>query len=124
MPYTRRTILLLLSTSLILGCTPADKNTPASNVAWSSTDKQNEKTQGKGALQQSLDKWMSEEWESSFEGDEAQAKEDEAAKEHFTIQHYVDKSKKHLDKKEKEEAGKPKEKAHHESLNSLPVIGR
>jgi hypothetical protein len=124
MSHARKTTLLLLSTFLILGCTPADKNTPAADVAWSSTNKQDEKAQGKGALQQSLDKWMSEEWDSSFEDDEAQAKEDEAAKEHFTIQHYLDKSKKYLDKKEKEEAGEPKKKAHYESLNSLPVISR
>ncbi|MBE0499731.1 MAG: hypothetical protein IBX43_10960 [Campylobacterales bacterium] len=119
-----KTILLLLSTFFLLGCSAADKNTPAANVAWSSTDKQDEKTQGKGALQQSLDKWMSEEWESSFEDDAEQAKKDEAAQEHFSLQHYVDKSKKYMDKKEEEEAGEPKKKAHHESLNSLPVIGR
>lgn len=124
MLHSYKIMLPLLSTLLILGCTPADKSTPGADVAWSSTDKQYEKTQGKGALQQSLDKWMSEEWESSFEDDAEQAKEDEAAQEHFTIQHYFDKSKKYMDKKEKEEAGEPKKKAHHESLNSLPVIGR
>lgn len=115
--------LLLLSASLILGCTPADKNSPGAKIAWSSTDKQDEKMQGKGALQQSLDEWMSEKWEPAFEGDVEQVEKDKAANEHFTIQHYVDKSKKYLDKKEEEKEGKPQEPSHYEKIKSMPVIG-
>jgi hypothetical protein len=100
------------------------KEGPGSDIAWSSTYKKNKSTEGKGALQQSLDTWTKEEWEPAFEGDLNQTEKDKAANEHFTIQHYVDKAGKYFDKKEEENAGKPKEPAHYEKLESLPVIGK
>lgn len=103
---------------------PALKEGPGADIAWSSTYKQDKKTEGKGALQQSLDTWTDEEWEPAFVGDVNQSEQDKAAHEHFTIQHYVDKAGKYLDKKEEENAGKPKEPAHYEKMESLPVIGK
>jgi hypothetical protein len=103
---------------------PALKEGPGADVVWSSTYKQDKKTEGKGALQQSLDTWTKEEWEPAFEGDANQSMQDKAANEHFTIQHYVDKAGKYFDKKEEENADKPKEPAHYEKLESLPVIGK
>ncbi len=100
------------------------KKGPGSDIAWSSTYKQDKKTEGKGALQQSLDTWTEEEWEPAVEGDLNQTQKDEAANEHFTIQHYVDKAGKYFDKKEEENAGKPKEPANYEKLESMPVIGK
>jgi len=103
---------------------PALKEGPGADIAWSSTYKKDKKTQGQGAMQKSLDTWTKEEWEPAFEGDVNQSEKDKAANEHFTIQHYLDKAGKYLDKKKEENAGKPKEPAHYEKMESLPVIGK
>jgi len=103
---------------------PSLEEGPGADITWSSTYKQDKKMQGQGAMQQSLDTWTKEEWEPVFKDDENQTKAGEAAHEHFTIQHYVDKAGKYLDKKEEENAGKPKEPAHYEKIESLPVIGK
>lgn len=103
---------------------PNIKSGPGADIAWSSTYKQDEKTQGQGSLQKSLNEWFTTEWFPSFEGDEEQAKEDEAANEHFTLQHYVDKATKYMKRKEAANAGKPKEPANYEKLNEMPVIGK
>jgi hypothetical protein len=103
---------------------PALKEGPGADIAWSSTYKKDKKMQGQGAMQKSLDTWSKEEWEPAFAGDVNQSEQDKAANEHFTIQHYVDKAEKYLDKKEEENAGKPKEPAHYEKMESLPVIGK
>jgi len=100
------------------------KEGPGADIAWSSTYKQDKKTGGQGALQQSLDTWTKEEWEPAFEGDVNQSEQDKAANEHFNLQHYFDKVEKYMDKKEEENAGKPKEPSHYEKMESLPVIGK
>jgi hypothetical protein len=103
---------------------PAIKEGPGADIAWSTTYKKDERTEGKGALQQRLDTWTEKEWEPAFEGDVNQSEQDKAANEHFTIQHYVDKAGKYFDKKEEKNDGKPKEPAHYEKMESLPVIGK
>ena len=100
----------------------AIKSGPGSDIAWSSTYKK-DKEKGGGALQKSLDEWTQKEWEPAFEGDVNQSNKDQEANEHFTLQHYVDKAGKYMDKKDAEEAGKPQEPAHYEKMESLPVIG-
>lgn len=102
------------------------KKGPGTDIAWSSTYKQDKKTEGKGAMQQSLDTWLEEEWNPTFENDPEQAKQEESANKHFTLQHYYDKRIKYLEsEEEKQEAsGKPKEPAHYEKMESLPVIGK
>jgi len=102
---------------------PAIKKGVGADVAWSSTYKQDEKMQGQGGIQKSLDKWNEEEWEPAFKNDVNQSAADEKANEHFTIQHYVDKVGNYLEKKKEEEKGKPQEPAHYEKINDLPVIG-
>jgi len=101
----------------------AIKSGPGSDIAWSSTYKQDKKLQGQGSMQKGLDTWTKEEWEPAFEGDVNQTQKDKEANEHFTLQHYYDKSQKYLDIKEKENEGKPKEPSHYEKMKSLPVIG-
>lgn len=102
------------------------KEGPGAGIAWSSTYKQDKKTKGKGAMQQSLDSWLEEEWNPTFENDAEQAKKEEAAKKHFTLQHYYDKRIKYLESEEEKQkaSGKPKEPAHYEKMESLPVIGK
>ena len=92
-----------------------------SQVAWSSMDKHKD-----GQMQKSLDKWTEEEWNPTFEGDEEQAKKDENASEHFTLQHYMDKRAKYLKSEEEriKASGKPKPEANYEKMDKLPVIGK
>lgn len=105
---------------------PGLKEGPGADIAWSSTYKQDKKTEGKGAIQQSLDTWLEEEWNPTFENDPEQAKKEEAAKKHFTLQHYYDKRIKYLESEEKKQkaSGKPKEPAHYEKMEKMPVIGK
>ncbi len=100
------------------------KKNPAADIAWSSTSKADVRNKGKGSLQQKLDKWIEEEWDPAFEGDKDQAKKDKAADEHFTLQHYYDKSQKYLGIKKKEDENRSKEPAHYEKMEALPVIGK
>ena len=97
------------------------KEGPGADVAWSSTYKRDK--EGKGSLQKSLDTWMEEEWEPAFEDNKEQEVKDEQAKESFKLQHYIDKAKIYMDKKEEENSGKPQEPSHYEKMKSLPVIG-
>ena len=97
---------------------------PAADIAWSSTSKGDVHNKGEGSLQKRLDKWTEEEWKPAFQGDKEQAKKDEAANEHFTFQHYYDKSKNYLEKKERENEGEEKEPSHYEKMQTLPVIGK
>ncbi len=102
------------------------KKGPGADIAWSSTYKKDKRTERKGAMQESLDRWMEEEWNPTFENDAEQAKKDEDANKHFTLQHYYDKRIKYLESEEEKQkaSGKPKEPAHYEKMESLPVIGR
>jgi len=97
---------------------------PAADIAWSSTSKGDVHNKGEGSLQKRLDKWTEEEWEPAFQRDKEQAKKDEAANEHFTFQHYYDKSKNYLEKKERENEGDQQEPSHYEKMQTLPVIGK
>lgn len=98
----------------------------SSDIAWSTTTKRDKKMQGQGALQKSLDKWLKEEWNPSFEGNVTESNNDSNASTDFTLQHYYDKSKIYLMKKEEEriKSGEEKEPAHYEKIGSLPVIGK
>ena len=100
------------------------KTGAGASIVWSSTYKRDEKTKGQGAAQKSLDTWTKEEWEPKFKGDANQTKADKEANKHFTLQHYVDKIENYMNKKELQEAGKPKEPANYEKMNKLPVIGK
>jgi len=95
------------------------KTGPASDIAWSRNYKKE-----KGILQKSLDNWMEEEWNPSFEGNATQAARDENASHNFTLQHYYDKSQIYLEKQEEKKAGIEDEPAHYEKMNQLPVIGK
>lgn len=97
------------------------KDGPGADVAWSSTYKRDK--EGKGSLQKSLDTWMEEEWNPVFENNETQKLKDEKAKESFKLQHYIDKAKIYMDKKEADKAGTLQEPAHYEKIKKLPVIG-
>ena len=99
------------------------KSGPGAKIAPSSTYQRDEKQGGEGALQKSLDEWTKKEWEPTFKGDEEQAQKDAQANEHFTMQHYVDKIDKYLEAKEANRT-EPKEPAHYEKMESLPVIGK
>ena len=111
-------------TTAVLEKREEPKKNPAADIAWSSTSKADVHNKGEGAMQKSLDTWLEKEWEPAFKGDANQTKQDKAAAEHFTLQHYVDKAGKYMDKKEAEKAGKPQEPAHYEKMQSLPVIGK
>jgi len=104
----------------------AIKQGVGAKILPSSTYQAYEKNDGQGQMQKSLDEWTKEEWEPAFEGDEEQAQKDKEANEHFTLQHYYDKSYKYLNIKEEEriKAGLDKEPAHYEKINKLPVIGK
>ncbi len=97
------------------------KDGPGADVAWSSTYKRDK--EGKGSLQKSLDTWIEKEWEPAFKDNKEQELKDEKAKESFNLQHYIDKAKIYMDKKEEEKLGKPQEPSHHEKMKKLPVIG-
>jgi len=112
------------SKTVVLEKREKPKKNPAADIAWSSTSKADIRNKGEGSLQKSLDTWTKEEWEPAFEGDINQSEQDKAANEHFTLQHYFDKAGKYMDKKERENEGKPKEPAHYEKMESLPVIGK
>lgn len=102
------------------------KKNPAADIAWSSVSKRDVHNEGEGSMQKGLDKWTKEEWDPAFEGDEEQAKKDANASEHFTLQHYMDKRQKYLEKdKEKwEKSGKKKPEANYKKMERLPVIGK
>lgn len=102
------------------------KKNPAADIAWSSTSKADVRNKGEGSLQKSLDTWLEEEWDPTFENNPEQAEKEEEAKKHFTLQHYYDKRIKYLESEEKKQkaSGKPKEPAHYEKMESLPVIGK
>lgn len=109
-----------------LGANPALKRGHGARIAGSSVYNKEKQRGQKGAMQESLDSWLEEEWNPAFEGDANQSAKDEEAKEHFKLQHYVDKSAKYLEKKEEEKkkSGKADEPAHYEKLESMPVIGK
>ena len=123
-------------TSLLLfqGCSSKDepqtnasiKTGVGSDIAYSTTYKRDKKMKGEGTLQKSLDAWLKEEWNPSFEGNETELSNDTNASTGFTLQHYYDKAQIYLKKKEEERvrSGKAKEPAHYEKMNSLPVIGK
>lgn len=151
MESTYRASLLLLTTTLLCGCSGKNitlqdyadtwfnekgdtkeikekreepKKNPAADIAWSSTSKADVHNKGQGAMQKSLDAWTKEEWEPAFEGDANQTQRDKEASEHFTLQHYIDKAGTYMDKKEAENAGEAKEPSHYDKIKSLPVIGK
>jgi len=101
------------------------KKNPAADVAWSSVSKRDVHNEGEGSMQKSLDTWTKEEWDPSFEGDAEQAKKDANASKHFTLQHYMDKRQKYLqkDKEKWEKSGKKKPEANYKKMERMPVIG-
>ena len=102
------------------------KSKVGSTIASSSVNQRDAHMEGQGAMQSGLDTWTKEEWEPAFEGDEKQAKKDEEANHHFTIQHYIDKYSKYNKKEEEEwgKSGKKKPEANYEKMNKMPVIGK
>ena len=93
----------------------------AADIAWSSTSKADIHNNSKGSLQDQLDTWSQEEWNPAFKGNLEQTKKDKDAHEHFTLQHYFDKSHDYL--KIKGNENKLKKPSHYEEMRKLPVIG-
>jgi len=107
-----------------LGANPTLKHGHGARIAGSSTYNKDKERDQKGAMQKSLDSWLENEWEPTFEDDVNQTKLDKEAEDRFTIQHYIDKVDKYMDKKEAEKEGQPYEPAHYEKMKELPVIGK
>ena len=121
--------ILLIVSSLYIGCQDVSNPSPTQNEALNGVSNSNANKKNKGIMQNSLDSWLKEDWEKNTKGyDENQTKTEEVlvSKDKNTkkdekgfLQYYVDKAfyyNKHKSKKE--------EKSHAKELEKLPVIGK
>lgn len=103
---------------MFIGCTSQSNVSPSQNqslqaVSPSKTDNAN------GSLQKSLNSWIDEEWTPTLEKNETIQEINEDKSRDFKLQEYVDKMNVYMN-----ESNASQKEAHHEKINTLPVIGK
>jgi len=113
-------IIAALTTLSTTGCTTTKVGNPSQNSALNSVTSSG-KNQKSGAMQNSLDSWLKDDWTPSVEKDEKIKAKYQDENRDFTLQEYVDKSEAYV--KDKNTTTYNKENSHSERMKSMPVIG-
>ena len=118
MNYLKITIQSFIFLTLLTACSQQKSTPPSQNAALNSITKSSANT-SKGSMQNSLTKWIEDEWTPTVEKNETIQKVNDDKKRNFTLQEYVDKMEVYS-----KESKKTQKSSHTEKLNSLPVIGK
>ena len=121
--FMKRLNMIIVTTLALLSmsaCSTTEVGNPSQNDALNSvtTSGKNQKT---GAIQNSLNNWLKDDWTPSIEKDEEIQKKYKDKNRDFTLQEYVDKSEVYV--KDKNTTLYNEENSHSEKMKSMPVIG-
>jgi oligoribonuclease NrnB/cAMP/cGMP phosphodiesterase (DHH superfamily) len=131
---------LIISSLLLVGCATNATVSPSQNSSLNAVSPNTAAASKGGAMQNSLDLWLKEDWVPNSTAEEqastsslaegtfkvSTSKETVVVTDEkpFTLQSYADKWKVYHENKEKMNEGKPKEASHIETLQNMPVIGK
>ena len=101
-------------------CSTTEVGNPSQNSALNSVTNSGKDVKT-GAVQESLNSWIKEDWEPKVEKNKKIQKKYENEDRDFTLQEYVDKSEVYV--KDKKSAEYTEENSHSQKMKSMPVIG-
>ncbi len=112
------TLLTTLTLLTFSACSSKPIHAPSQNKALNSVTSSTAQKEKDGAMQQSLDKWLNDEWTPIVEKDEIIKEKYKDEKRDFTLQEYVDKSEVYI-----RDTNSSYENSHSQKMKSMPVIG-
>jgi len=112
--------VIILSTTLLVGCMSTPQVTPSKNSALNNISKSNASKKQSYFFQKKVDKFVDVQWKETVLKDEGIKKKYEENKEKkFTLQEFVDKANVYTKKKSHDSS-----KSNVSKLESMPVIGK
>lgn len=114
--------LIIIGITSVLNFTSCSSNhafSPSKNVELNNITKSTAEKKSIGSMQQSLDRWLENEWTPKVEENSTIKFKNQDKDRDFTLQEYIDKSKVYM-----RESNSTTQDSHYQKVKSLPVIGK